>query len=120
MVLDLLVSTEVIADAPQQYMPDKTAVIVGHELRALEEVPLEVQWLDKVKSDVTAPRQITDANTQLHVKQASLRPEQRMYWQAHHYPYSILCTHYARAPVFSLRYHLCKMTSGQPSNTHHY
>jgi hypothetical protein len=35
----------VIADALQQYVPDKTAVIVGHKLQALEEVPLEVQRL---------------------------------------------------------------------------
>lgn len=65
------------------------------------EVPLEVQWLDKVTSEVTAPRQITNVNTLLHVNRASLRPEQQMYWQAYHYPYSILCTHYTRAPVFS-------------------
>lgn len=79
-----------ITDAPQQHVLDKTAVIVGHELRTLEEVPLEVQWLDKVTSEVTAPRQITNVNTLLHINRVSLRPEQRMYWQAHHYPYSIL------------------------------
>lgn len=70
-----------IADAPQLYVPDKIDVIAGHELRELEEMlPPEVTHLDKFTSDVTAPRQITDVNTLLHVNRASLRRKQRAFW----------------------------------------
>jgi hypothetical protein len=75
MIPDLLGSTELIADAPQLYVPDKTAVTAGHELRAQEEIiPSEVTQLDKVTTEVTAPRQIIDVSTLLHVNRASLRP----------------------------------------------
>jgi len=77
MVPDLQGSTELIADAPQLYIPDKTAVTAGHELAALEEIiPLEVMRLDKVTPEVTAPCQITDVSTLLQVNRASLQPEQ--------------------------------------------
>jgi len=72
---------ELIADAPELYVLDKTAVVVGHELRAPE-----VTRLDKVTSEVSAPRQITDVNTLLHVNRVSVWPEQQTYWQAHRYP----------------------------------
>jgi hypothetical protein len=61
-----------IADAPQLYVPDKITVIADHELGALEEIfPPEVTQLDKITSEVTAPRQITDVNALLHVNGAS-------------------------------------------------
>jgi hypothetical protein len=72
---------ELIADAPQLYVMDKTAVIAGHELRAPE-----VTRLDKLTSEVSASSQITDVNSLLRVNQASVRLEQQTYWQAHRYP----------------------------------
>ena len=72
---------ELITDAPQVYVLEKTAVIAGHELRAPE-----VTWLDKLTSEVSAPSQITDVNSLLHVNRASVWPEQQTYWQAHRYP----------------------------------
>ena len=61
-----------IADEPQLYVPDTIAVIADHELGALEEIfPPEVTHLDRITSEVTAPRQITDVNTLLHVNRAS-------------------------------------------------
>jgi len=58
------------------------AVIVGHELQALEGMtPPEVTQLDKVTSEVTAPLQITDVNTLLHANRVSLRRKQRAFWR---------------------------------------
>ena len=61
-----------IADAPQLYVPDKLAVIADHELGAPKEIfPPEVTQLDKITSEVTTSRQITDVNTLLHVNRTS-------------------------------------------------
>jgi len=49
-----------------------TAVIADHELSALEEIfPPEVTQLDKITSEVTTSRQITDVNIMFHVNRAS-------------------------------------------------
>jgi hypothetical protein len=67
-VPDLLGSAQVIVDAPQLYSPYKIAVIADHELGALEEYfRLKSHSLIKITSEVTAPRQVTDVNTLLHV-----------------------------------------------------
>jgi hypothetical protein len=75
---ELLGDTQATPNAPRLYIPDKIAVIAGHELQALEEmVPLEIGQLDAVASKVAAPRQIPDVNSLLHVNRFSLRREQR-------------------------------------------
>ena len=67
---ELLGDTQATPDAPRLYVPDKSAVIAGHELQALEEmVPSEIVRLD----EVTAPRQITDVNSLFHANRDSLR-----------------------------------------------
>lgn len=104
-------STQVSADAPQLYVPDKIDVIAGHELRALEEMlPPEVTKLVKFTSEVTASRQITDVNTLLHVNRASLRRKQRAFWH-------IIFPTVPRAFTvlgflyFPLRFRLCRIIS---------
>lgn len=62
------------------YMPDKIAVIAGHELQFLEEmIPSEVMRLDEITLEIMSPRQIIDVNLLLHVNQALLLREQRSY-----------------------------------------
>lgn len=54
------------------YMPDKIAVIAGHELQLLEEmITSEVMRLDEITLEIMSPRQIIDVNLLLHVNQAS-------------------------------------------------
>jgi hypothetical protein len=54
-------------------VPDKIAVIAGHELQALEEmISSEIMQLDEISSEVTTPRQVIVVNSLLHVNQASL------------------------------------------------
>jgi hypothetical protein len=61
-------------------MPDKIAVIAGHELQLLEEmIPSEVMQLDEITLEIMSPRQIIDVNLLLHVNQALLLREQRSY-----------------------------------------
>ena len=63
-------------------VPDKIAVIAGHELQALEEiVPSEIMRLGAVTTGVTASRQITYVNSLLHLNRASLRREQHSHWR---------------------------------------
>jgi hypothetical protein len=53
-------------------MPDKIAVIAGHELQLLEEmITSEVMRLDEITLEIMSPRQIIDVNLLLHVNQAS-------------------------------------------------
>jgi hypothetical protein len=75
---DLLGSAAGIeARTPRLYAPDKVTVLTTHDLQALEEmVPSEVARLDRVSSVMMSPRHLTDVNTLLHVKQASIRREQ--------------------------------------------
>ena len=71
---ELLGDTQATPDAPRSYVSDKIAVIAGHELQALEEmIPSEIMRVDAVTWEVTAPRQITDVNSLLHVNRVSLR-----------------------------------------------
>jgi hypothetical protein len=63
-------------------VPNKIAVIAGHELQALEEiVPSEIMRLGAVTTGVTASRQITYVNSLLHLNRASLSREQHSHWR---------------------------------------
>lgn len=91
------------------YVPNKIAVIVGHELQALGEMmPSEIMRLEEIKSEDTSPHQVTDVNSLLHVNQASLLRQQRLYW--HLIILTVLCASIILGSVcFSLRFRLLTM-----------
>lgn len=54
---ELLGDTKAIPDAPYLFVPDKTALVAGHELRLLEGIILsKILRFDEVTTEVTAPR----------------------------------------------------------------
>ena len=107
---ELLGDTQATPNVPQLYVPDKIAVIAGHELQALEEMmPSEIVRLDAVTSGVAAPRQITNVNSLLHVN--LLTTSRATTALVYYHPHSSLHLHYSWIPLFSLRSHLCTMIS---------
>jgi hypothetical protein len=75
---DLLGDTQATADAPRMYVAEKITVVAGQGLQIIEEsIAADVRRLDEIASEVTAPHQVADINSLLHVSMASLRREQR-------------------------------------------
>ena len=83
-------NTHATIDTTKPYVPDQVAIIMNHELQALEEtIPPEIAQLDDVRSRVAMLRRIIDMNSLLTTSRITTRREQRSYW--HLVALTILC-----------------------------
>ena len=65
-------------EAAHPYVPDKINIMAPHELHAIEKtMPSEVEQLDEIQSQVTAPHQMNDIGPLLHFSRTADQRERQ-------------------------------------------
>ena len=68
-------------EATHPYVPDKINLMAPHELQAIEKtMPSEVEQLDEIQSQVTAPHRMNDIGPHLHFSRTSDQRERQWCW----------------------------------------
>jgi len=96
--------------APKFYLPNTTSILADHEIRQLEKMtPTDIQALDEINSQVTAPRQTLDVDSLLHIHRNSSLQERRTDYYLK--ILTCICTiTIVGIFCFSLRSYLCKLS----------